>query len=153
MGIGSIIVQSLVSVLKKEIRGAVQNATLEALRAASLKTPLKIRLQHIGTAHASIIQNFLTPLCAVHERLSSTDIQSIKHYLFAMNERGDELLNNPAVLDDAHVTGYATSVKEAAIVAITLCQKYRVRPDIESITYDSIRKTIMLNGQDLYQID
>jgi hypothetical protein len=39
------------------------------------------------------------------------------------------------------------------MIAITLCKKYNIYSDIQSVTYDASRKMIILNGQDHYCLE
>ncbi len=45
---------------------------------------------------------------------------------------------------------YAFCLKEAALLAMKLCQKYRVCNDIKTFNYNAVTRMIELNGEDLY---
>jgi hypothetical protein len=144
MGIGSIILRTLVREGIKQLG--------EASREGERLERRKERLQHIGRAHALIIEDFMKPLCADLEKISSKDAQRVNRYLVAMNDRANWILENLNETADSHVSRYATSVKAAALVAISLCKKYAIYPDIQSVRYNPATKMILLNDKDHYSL-
>jgi hypothetical protein len=144
MGIGSIILRTLVREGIKEVQAAYSESERLERR--------KERLQNLGRAHVLIIQDFIKPLCADLQKISQRDAERINRYLVAMTERGDEILNNPNDTTDSDVSRYAKSIKMAALVAISLCKKYEIYSNIQSVRYDPSSKMIVLNNQDHYAL-
>ena len=68
------------------------------------------------------------------------------------NYHGQFLLDHVTEINEQHLKNYAVAVRKVAIGAMKLCQKYGIYSDIQTVTYDSRRKMIMLNGNDHYSL-
>jgi len=144
MGIGSIIIKTLVREGLKEVgRAYGENKRLEWR---------KLRLQQLGRVHVLVHQDFIKPPSDNISGLSSKDAERVNRRLVTMNERGEALLGDNADLSDAGVSRYATAIKLAAIMSISLCKKYGIYSGIESVKHDASRKMNLLNDHDHYSL-
>lgn len=143
MGIGSTITRAI-------IRGVIQGAQQVARESEHVER-FNQRRARVGSVHALAIQDFAIPLLqGASDRMTPKEHQKIGELTNNANYQGEFLMDHVGEANERHLNDYAIAIKRLAIVAMKLCQKYRVFSDICSVTYDARRKMIILNGNDHY---
>jgi len=110
------------------------------------------RWQRLTKTHASIIDDFVTPLDSVIDRMTALEHARLVDCTSAMWDWYHTINNSVNDARPNHLSHYATSIKKTAMKALSLCKKYDVRDDIASHAYDAARKMIVLNGQDRFYL-
>lgn len=105
------------------------------------------RWKRLEAIQDDIAENFINELLG---NLSNDDndelmshVEDILTWKKDMNERLD-------LAENKHLSEYAKDLKETAMLAIKLCQKYEIYNDIKSFQYHGSRQIIELNGESLY---
>ncbi len=145
MGLGRVISHAIIGgVLKGVQEAAKENARIQRFDQSR---------GQVGTVHTLVTCDFALPLHQkASDRMTAKEVQKINELANNANYHGQFLLDHVAEVNEQHLKNYAVAVRKLAIVAMKLCQKYCIYSDIQSVTYDSRRKMIMLNGNDHYSL-
>ena len=107
------------------------------------------RLQKIQNM---VVNDFVHELASVQDSLTTKEYDKLMERIEDMQGWADAISESIDIATNAHLSKYATRVKNVALMAMKLCGKYQVYGDIDSVSYDAKRKMIVLNEQDFYYL-
>lgn len=127
-------------------------ACLQAEREAARISRFGERWQRLVEIQKLILKDFFEPLARVEYEMTDSEICKLTEYMDVCNEWLVAIDNDVDNARQNHLGRYATSLKTVATKSIGLCKKYKIYGDIHSFGYDSKKKTVLLNGIDLYYL-
>lgn len=82
--------------------------------------------------------------------MSQTEWDKLDTAWLEMKVWRDQIATNINTCKTGDLSRLATAFKKVALLAIGLCQKYKIYPDINTVTYDAKSKSICINNDQMY---
>jgi len=111
------------------------------------KQEIKDRFELLTDVHENLQQRFIAKLL---EQLSEKDKLELTPLIEKMETLKKHISEHIKTAEARDLHQYTFCLKEAAMLALKLCKKYKVGIDIKSFSYNAKTRMIELNGEDLY---
>ena len=99
-----------------------------------------------------IADNFIDELAEYQDQQTQEEYDTLMSYIGVMQDQNRHINETMVRATNRDLGRYAKSIKNAALVTLGLCQKYKVFNDIETYGYDADKKVVQISGEDFYYL-
>ncbi len=125
----------------------ISNLLYQGLMEGGKSKENQARFARLTDVHHDLDARFIA---RVLEQLNDRDKRNLTPRIEKIESLQQHISEHIQTVETRYLQQYAFCLKEAALLAMKLCQKYKVCREMKSFNYNAVTRMIELNGEDLY---